>query len=62
MLIKKKINRVKNETIVMDRFNSLGVIKNEVNYDENKLQHFTDTIATMKNFAKIFIIRFQHID
>ena len=29
MLIKKKINRVKNETIIMDRFDSLGVIKND---------------------------------
>lgn len=37
-----------NETIVMDRFESLGVIKNEVNYDEKLLQHFTDTISSMK--------------
>lgn len=38
-----------NETIVMDKFDSLGVIKNEVCYDEKKLQYFTNTIAAMKN-------------
>ena len=37
-----------NETIVMDKFDSLGVIKKEVCYDEEKLQHFTNTIAAMK--------------
>ena len=37
-----------NETIVMDKFDSLGVIKNEINYEEEKLQHFTNTIAAMK--------------
>lgn len=37
-----------NETIVLDRFESLGVIKNGVNYDEKLLQHFTDTIVSMK--------------
>ncbi|WP_296014138.1 hypothetical protein [uncultured Treponema sp.] len=38
-----------NEKIVMDKFDSLGVIKNEVCYDEKMLQYFTDTIFTMKN-------------
>ena len=33
----------------MDKFDSLGVIKNEINYEEEKLQHFTNTIAAMKN-------------
>lgn len=37
-----------NETVIMDRFESLGVIKNELIYDENLLQHFTSTIENMK--------------
>ena len=37
-----------NEKIVMDKFDSLGVIKNEINYEEEKLQHFTNTITAMK--------------
>lgn len=37
-----------NEKVVMDRFESLGVIKNELIYDENLLQHFTSTIENMK--------------
>ena len=32
----------------MDKFDSLGVIKNEINYEEEKLQHFTNTIEAMK--------------
>ena len=36
------------ETLVMDKFESLGIIKNPVNYDESKLAHFTETIANMK--------------
>lgn len=31
----------------MDKFDSLDVIKNEINYEEEKLQHFTNTIATL---------------
>ena len=38
-----------NETIDMNRFETLGVIKNEVSYDEKLLQHFTNTIDAMKN-------------
>lgn len=37
-----------NEVIDMNRFETLGVIKNEVNYDENLLQHFTNTINSLK--------------
>lgn len=37
-----------NETIVMDRFESIGVIKNEATYDEKLLQLFTNTIDAMK--------------
>lgn len=37
-----------NEKVVMDRFESLGVIKNELIYDEKLLQHFTSTIEKMK--------------
>ena len=32
----------------MDKFESLGVIKNELIYDEQLLQHFTLTIENMK--------------
>ena len=32
----------------MDKFDSLGVIKNEINYEEEKLQLVTNTIAAMK--------------
>ena len=37
-----------NETLVMDRFESLGIIKNEVDYDEAKLRHFADSISAMR--------------
>ena len=47
----------------MDKFDSLGVIKNEINYEEEKLQHFTNTIAAMKNqnhrFSRWFALRVQ---
>ncbi len=36
------------ETLDMERFESVGIIKNDVNYDEEKLQMFTDTIAEMR--------------
>jgi FlaA1/EpsC-like NDP-sugar epimerase len=36
------------ETLDMYRFKNLGVIKNEVNYDEEKLNHFENTIKTYK--------------
>jgi FlaA1/EpsC-like NDP-sugar epimerase len=37
-----------NETLDMERFHNLGVIKNEPIYDELKLNHFTDMINQMK--------------
>ena len=37
-----------NETLDMERFHNLGVIKNEPIYDESKLCHFTDMINQMK--------------
>ena len=37
-----------NETLVMDKFESLGIIKNEVNYDEKMLNYFTSTIDSMR--------------
>ncbi|MDP1604430.1 MAG: UDP-N-acetylglucosamine 4,6-dehydratase [Legionella sp.] len=38
-----------NETLDMERFHSLGVIKNKPIYDEGKLNHFTNTINQMKS-------------
>lgn len=32
----------------MDKFESLGIIKNPVDFDESKLAHFTETIDAMK--------------
>jgi UDP-N-acetylglucosamine 4,6-dehydratase len=37
-----------NETLDMERFHNLGVIKNEPVYDESKLHNFTETINRMK--------------
>lgn len=36
------------ETLDMERFHNLGVIKNDPIYDESKLNHFTEMIDTMK--------------
>ncbi|ABB43871.1 Polysaccharide biosynthesis protein CapD [Sulfurimonas denitrificans DSM 1251] len=36
------------ETLDMNRFENLGVIKNEANYDEEKLNHFENTIKKYK--------------
>ncbi|MFZ5374082.1 MAG: UDP-N-acetylglucosamine 4,6-dehydratase [Campylobacterota bacterium] len=36
------------ETLDMERFHNLGVIKNDPLYDEAKLRHFTETIEGMK--------------
>ncbi|WP_020536117.1 UDP-N-acetylglucosamine 4,6-dehydratase [Lewinella cohaerens] len=36
------------ETLDLERFNSLGVIKNDLDLQEEKLKHFEATIATMK--------------
>jgi FlaA1/EpsC-like NDP-sugar epimerase len=37
-----------NETLDMDRFENLGVIKNEANFKEEKLKHFEDVIFKLK--------------
>ena len=37
-----------NETLDMDRFTNLGVIKNEVNYDEELLNNFNTTLTDFK--------------
>lgn len=37
-----------NEVLDMDRFENLGVIKNEEIFDQDMLEHFTDTINKMK--------------
>ena len=37
-----------NETLDLDRFENLGVIKNEANFDESKLNHFTNEINRLK--------------
>ncbi len=36
------------ETLVMNRFESLGIIKNKVDYDEEKLNKFTSTIQNLR--------------
>jgi FlaA1/EpsC-like NDP-sugar epimerase len=36
------------ETLDMERFENLGVIKNEINYDENLLNEFTQTLEKLK--------------
>lgn len=37
-----------NETLDMKRFENLGIIKNDPDFDNAKLQHFMDTISQMK--------------
>ena len=37
-----------NETLDMERFNAVGIIKNEAVYDDQKLQLFTDTIKSLR--------------
>jgi FlaA1/EpsC-like NDP-sugar epimerase len=41
-----------NEILVMNRFENLGVIKNDLNFDEEKLTIFTETIAAIKKEGK----------
>lgn len=38
----------KNETIDLDKFKSLGIIKNELDVELDKLNYFEDTISSMK--------------
>ena len=37
-----------NEVIDLERFQNLGIVKNEALYDQNLIQHFTDTITSFK--------------
>ncbi|WP_324719212.1 UDP-N-acetylglucosamine 4,6-dehydratase [Salinimicrobium sp. HB62] len=37
------------ETLDLDRFHNLGVIKNELNVEDEKIDHFTSTIEQMKS-------------
>jgi FlaA1/EpsC-like NDP-sugar epimerase len=41
-----------NEVLDMNRFSSIGIIKNEAVYDDNKLRLFTDTIAAVRTRGK----------
>ena len=41
-----------NEVLDMDRFENLGVIKNNLNFDDEKLNFFTDTIGALKKEGK----------
>jgi len=36
------------ETLDMDRFENLGIIKNDISFDEEKLKHFETTMKTYK--------------
>ncbi|WP_298542691.1 UDP-N-acetylglucosamine 4,6-dehydratase [uncultured Aquimarina sp.] len=40
------------EALDMERFQNLGIIKNERNYDSEKLENFTDEIQTLKRNRK----------
>ena len=37
-----------NETLDLDRFKNLGIVKNEANYDSGLLDHFASSIDKMK--------------
>ncbi len=41
-----------NEVLDMNRFENLGIIKNDLNFDEEKLNIFTDTIGAFKKEGK----------
>lgn len=38
----------KSEILDFDRFDSIGIIKNQADFDEEKLEYFTDTVTRMK--------------
>jgi FlaA1/EpsC-like NDP-sugar epimerase len=40
------------ETLDMDCFNSIGIIKNDAAYDEKKLEYFTETIRVLRKKGK----------
>jgi len=49
-----------NEVIDLNRFQNLGIIKNEALYDKEMLQHFTDTIALFKqdrSWTKVQLVK-----
>jgi len=55
---------MENEVLDMDRFENLGVIKNSLNYEEDKLDYFTQKITKLKNdkqWAKEDIVRIFHL-
>ena len=37
-----------NEVLDMDRFQNLGIIKNEAGFNDKQIHHFTDTIEKIK--------------
>ena len=41
-----------NEVLDMDRFHNIGIIKNDVSYDNEKLNHFENAIHTMRERMK----------
>ncbi|MDA9775751.1 UDP-N-acetylglucosamine 4,6-dehydratase [Flavobacteriales bacterium] len=41
-----------NETLNMETYNKLGVIKNQLSFDDEKLTHFLDTISKMRTSKK----------
>mgnify|MGYP006182591325 CR=1 FL=1 len=41
-----------NEVLDMNRFENLGVIKNDLNFEEEKLNFFTETIGALKKEGK----------
>ena len=48
------------EEIDWDRFENLGVIKNDAMFDNEKLEHFTDTIAKLREqgeWEKVYLVK-----
>ena len=51
------------EMLDMERFSNLGIIKNQADYDEQKLSHFESTITEMKarsEWSKSDLVEFFH--
>lgn len=49
-----------NETLEMERFQNMGIIKNDAVYDQEKIEHFSKTIQAMKssgNWTKNEIVK-----
>jgi FlaA1/EpsC-like NDP-sugar epimerase len=52
-----------NETLDMNRFNNLGIIKNDTDFDSSKLENFTNQISELKsnlNWKKESIVALFH--